>query len=428
MTSSAIALIDCMNFYVSCEEVFNGKLVGRPTVVLSNNDGCVVARSNSAKALGIEMGAPIFQIRDLIERHGVETLSSNYELYGDLSSRVMASLSDFSPEMEVYSIDEAWLRFPVSKRESLTALGHEIRRRVKQHTGIPVSVGFARTKTLAKVASYYAKRSTKSGVNGVLDLTDSPHLDVALARLPVEEVWGVGYRYAAMLAAHGLKTALDLRDADDEWVRRQMTVVGLKTVHELRGAPCFPLEITPLTKKNVSCSRTFGSPTESLQEVRAAVAHFTSQAAEKLRRQRLVAGSLEVFISTDRFKKDDPQYSASATLDVAPKSDFTPELTAIAMKGLAKIFRAGFKIRKAGVLLGGLELAERVTRRLWDDDQYEDRRRLMQAMDSLNVKFGRDAVRCGVYPSEGLWETRFEKLSPRYTTRWSDICVARLRS
>lgn len=421
---SAISLIDANNFYVSCERVFNPKLLGRPVVVLSNNDGCVIARSNEARAF-IRMGEPMFQLRDLAERHDVQILSSNYELYGEISSRLMDVLSDFSPDFEIYSIDEAWLRFPVSKQDSMTRLGCEIRERVRQYTGIPVSIGFGRSKTLAKAANYHAKRSTKA--DGVLDLTNSPYLDVALERLPVEDVWGVGHRYAAVLKKNGIETALALRDADDNWVREQMTVVGLKTILELRGVPCFPLETVAPAKKNISCSRTFGSSTESLQEVRAALAHFTARAAEKLRKQKLVAGNLTVFISTDHFKTDDPQYSKSATLDVAPKSDYTAELITLAMKGLERIFRKGFKIRKAGVLLGALELADRMTRRLWDDHKYEDQRRLMQAMDSLNGKFGRDAVRCGIYPSEGIWETRFERRSPRFTTQWSDICTAQVR-
>jgi DNA polymerase V len=419
---ASIALIDANNFYVSCERLFNPKLVGRPVVVLSNNDGCVIARSQEAKALSIGMSTPMFQLRETVERQNVEVLSSNYELYGDISARVMAVLSDFSPDFEIYSIDEAWLRFPASERDSMAGIGREIQRRVRQYTGIPISIGFGRSKTLAKVANYYAKRSTKA--NGVLDLTNSSHIDLALEHLPVDEIWGIGHRYASMLERNGIKTARALRDADDEWIREKMTVVGLKTVHELRGIPCFTLETVPPTKKNISCSRTFGSSTQNYQEVRAALAHFTARAAEKLRSQNLVAGSLTVSISTDRFRTDEQQYSSSSTLNVAPKSDFTPELTALAMKGLEKIFRAEFRIRKAGVLLGSLELAERMTRRLWDNDRYEYKRHLMQAVDFLNGRFGRDTVRCGIYPSKEIWHTRFEKLSQCYTTRWNDICSA----
>src|SRR5262249_12658383 len=268
---------------------------------------------------------------------------------------------------------------------------------VRKHTGIPVSVGFGKTKTLAKVANHYAKRSTRPGVNGVLDLTPKNYQDIALHRLPVADVWGVGHRYAAMLEKSGIQTALDLRDADDEWVRERMTVVGVRTVQELRGVQGMPIAATSPAKKLITRSRTFGTSTDSYQELKAALAFFTARAAEKLRRQKLVAGTLNVLITTDRFR-DDPQYSGSITLSAAPKTDSTIELTALAMKGLERIFRAGFKIRKAGVTLGSLELAEKVSRRLWDDGRYEDHRRLMQAMDSINRRFGRDTVRCGLYP------------------------------
>jgi DNA polymerase V len=418
--TSAIALIDANNFYVRCERVFDPRLVGRPVIVLSNNDGCVVARSKEAKELGITMSAPVFEIRDLLTQNNVAVLSSNYELYADMSARVMDALNDFTPQIEHYSIDEAWLELGPTREQTLTDLGREIRARVLRHSGIPVSIGMAQTKTLAKVANHYAKRSEKA--EGVLDLTFPQYQSIALARLAVDDVWGVGNQYGSMLKKAGIATALDLRDADDEWIREKMTVVGLRTVQELRGVRCLPIEITSPPKKSICCSRTFGAATDSFQELRAAVAYFTARACEKLRRHKLVAGTIAVFISTDRFKKDEPQYSPSTTLNVAPKSDDTLELMHLAMKGLAKVFRQGFKIRKAGVLLGSLELAIRIAGRLWDDDRYERRRQLMQAVDSINSRLGRDTVQCGIYPSEGIWETRFEMRSPRYTTKWDDIC------
>jgi DNA polymerase V len=228
-----------------------------------------------------------------------------------------------------------------------------------------------------------------------------------------------------MLKKAGIATALDLRDADDEWIRERMTVVGLRTVQELRGIRCLPIGVTSPAKKSICCSRTFGAATESFHELRAAIAYFTARACEKLRRHKLVAGTIAVFICTDRFKKDEPQYSPSTTLNVAPKSDATLELIHLAMKGLTKVFRQGFKIRKAGVLLGSLELADRIAGRLWDDDCYERRRQLMQAVDSINSRWGRDTVLCGLYPSTRIWETRFEMRSPCYTTRWPDVALAR---
>jgi DNA polymerase V len=414
-----IALVDCNSFYCSCERVFDPTLVGRPVVVLSNNDGNIIARTSEAKALGIAMGAPAFQIRDLIERHGVIVRSSNYELYGDMSARVMDCLSDFTDELETYSIDEAFLRVYVGAKGSFADLGQEIRGRVLKHTGIPVSVGMAETKTLAKVANYHAKRSEKAA--GVLSLVRPTYKDLALARLPVDEVWGVGPRYTEMLRRHGIETALDLRDAPDDWVRERMTVVGLRTVTELRGTPCIPLEVTPPNKKLITVSRSFGAATASLDELRAAIAFYTARAAEKLRRQKLAAGAITVFIETDRFKPG-PQYSNSVTLNVAPKSDNTWELRELAFSGLARIYKPEYDYRRAGVTLGGLELADLVAKRLWEDEWYERQRRLMAAVDRLNGKYGRDTVRCGLFHTEGLWRTRFAKRSPRYTTRWSEIC------
>ena len=416
-----IALVDCNSFYCSCERAFDPTLVGRPVVVLSNNDGNIIARTSEAKALGIAMGAPAFQMRDLIKRQGVIVRSSNYELYGDMSARVMDCLSDFTDELETYSIDEAFLRVYVGAKGSFADLGREIRGRVLKHTGIPVSVGMAETKTLAKVANYHAKRSEKAA--GVLSLVRSTYKDLALARLPVDEVWGVGPRHTEMLRRHGIETALDLRDAPDDWVRERMTVVGLRTVTELRGTPCIPLEITPPNKKLITVSRSFGAATASLDELRAAIAFYGARAAEKLRRQKLAAGAVTVFIETDRFKPG-PQYSNSVTLNVAPKSDNTWELRELAFSGLARIYKPEYDYRRAGVTLGGLELADLVAKRLWEDDWYERQRRLMAAVDRLNGKYGRDTVRCGLFHTEGLWRTRFAKRSPRYTTRWSEICEA----
>lgn len=414
-----IALVDCNSFYCACERVFDPKIAGRPVVVLSNNDGCVIARTNDAKALGIEMGAPAFQIYALIKRHGVVVRSSNYELYGDLSARVMDTLSDFTDKMETYSIDEAFLRLDAGANGSFTDLGREIRRRVLKHTGIHVSVGVAETKTLAKVANYHAKRSEKAA--GALSLVRSPYKDLALGLLPVDEVWGVGPQYSKMLLEQGIKTALNLRDAPDDWVRARMTVVGLRTVKELRGEPCIPLEVTSPTKKLITVSRSFGAATSSLDELRAAIAFYTARAAEKLRGQRLAAGAITVFIETDRFKPV-AQYSRAVTLNVAPKSDNTWELRELAFNGLARIYRPGYDYRRAGVTLGGLEMADLVAKRLWADEWYERQRRLMAAVDHLNGKYGRDTVRCGVFPTAGTWRTRFAKRSPRYTTRWEEIC------
>jgi DNA polymerase V len=400
---------------------YDAALVGRPLVVLSNNDGCVVARNPHARQISIPMGASLFQIRHLLDQNNGVALSSNYALYDDASWRFQTVLEDFTPDVEHYSIDEVFVKMPLSSIRSLSETGLEMRRRVRALTGIPVSVGFGPTKTLSKIAVEVAKKSSRA--DGLVDLTNSTYQEAALSRVAVGQVWNVGPRYSLMLERAGIHTALELRDADDEWVRKRMTIMGLRTVHELRGIPCFPFQPTPKTKQHLCVSRSFGTATDKLQDLRAAVAFFTSRVAEKLREHRLLAGELSVFVTTDRFK-DCPQYSNSARLSVAPKSDSTLELLPLALKGLAQIYRPGFQIRKAGVILNDLELADSAPRRLWDAALYELHKRLMGVVDALNIKFGKDTVRCGLFPSTGAWRTRFGHRSPAYTTDWQQLMTA----
>jgi len=417
----AIGLIDANNYYAAVERAFDPALSGRPLVVVGNNDGIIVSRSPEAREIGIPMAAPIFQVRHLLDRHNGVALSSNYTLYDSISWRFQSVLEDFTPDVEHYSIDEVFVKMPLSSLRSLSETGREMRRQVRALSGVPVSVGFAETKTLAKLAVEIAKKSTRS--DGVVDLTGSPYQETALSRVAVSDVWNIGPRYSEMLQRNGIKTALDLRNADDEWIRRRMTVVGVRTVRELRGIPCIPFEPTPKVKQQLCVSRSFGSATNDLQDLRAAVAFFTRRVCEKLREHRLLAGDLSVFVTTDRFK-DCPQYSNSARLSVAPKSDSTLELLPMALKGLAQIYRSGFQIRKAGVILNELELADRVPRRLWDGALYELHKRLMDVVDALNIKFGKDTVRCGLFPNSGAWRTRFERRSPAYTTDWRQLMTA----
>jgi len=418
---SAIAVVDADNFYASAERAFDPALHDRPLVVLGNNDGITVSRSPEAKLLGIPMGAPIFQVRRLLDRNNGVALSSNYTLYHDMSWRFQSCLEDFTPDIEHYSVDELFLKMPLSSLRSLSETGREMRRQVRVLTGIPVSVGFGETKTLAKLAVEIAKKSAKA--DGVLDLTGSPYQEEALSRVAVGDVWNVGPNYSAMLARAGIRTALALRDADDEWIRKRMTVVGARIVQELRGVQCFPFIQTPKTKQQLCVSRSFGSPVADLQDLRAATAFFTARVAEKLREHKLLAGELSVFVTTDRFK-DVPQYAASRSLAVAPKSDSTLELLPLALEGLNRIYREGFQIRKAGVILNDLELADSAPRRLWDVARYEIHKRLMATVDLLNAKWGKDAVRCGFFPNSGAWRTRFERRSSAYTTDWRQLMTA----
>jgi len=413
-----IGLIDCNNFYVSCERVFQPKLRRRPVVVLSNNDGCVIARSNEAKALGLKMGAPLFKVQDLVEDHNVAVYSSNYALYGDMSHRVMEALQEFTPDVEVYSIDEAFMGLDDDRAQSFHARGIDIRKKVLQWTGIPVSIGIAQTKTLAKIANRGAKKNEVS--QGVLDLTPTAVQAEALEQTPVAEVWGVGPAYAKLLKAAGITTALQLRDADRRWIRRRMTIVGARIVEELRGISCLPLEQCPQQKKSLTCSRSFGLPVESLAELREAVAVYMTRAAERLRRGRLAAGVVTVFINTNRFSTE-PQYGNSATYELAYSTDSTKEFLDWALKGLESIYRPGYRYKKAGVMLNGLVPADQLSRRFFGDASFERSRCVMKAVDEINRRYGHDTVRFGVAQPKGRWQTKCLKRSQCYTTRLKDI-------
>jgi len=416
------ALVDCNNFYVSCERVFNPKLAGKPVIVLGNNDGIVVARSNEAKALSIPMGVPAFKFQPLIRKHDVKVFSSNYALYGDMSQRVMETLQQFSPEVEVYSIDEAFLSLLGFESRNLTDYGRLIRTTVKQWTGLPVSVGIAETKTLAKVANHHAKRS--SDVAGVFDLTAWPDRDGLLAKVPVEDVWGIGPNHSRRLKQYGVKTALALRQADDQWIRKQMGVVGLRTVQELRGISCLPLEECPPPKQGITCSRAFGKPITTLTEMREAVATYTARAAEKLRGEQLAASTLTVFLTTNPFK-DEPQYSNAVTLRLPAATDATPELLNVALRGIETIYREGFRYKKAGVMLLELLPVGQVQPNLFDQADHERSKRLMKAVDAVNAHDGADTVRFGAVGLTQHWRTTFVRRSPGYTTHWNELVTVR---
>ena len=413
-------LVDCNNFYASCERVFNPKLNGQPIVVLSNNDGCVVARSNEAKALGIGMGVPEFQIRPLLRAHHVQVFSSNYTLYGDMSQRVMETLDPFSPDLEIYSIDEAFLSLTGFERRNLTDYGQQIRRTVKQWTGIPVSVGIAETKTLAKLANRVAKRTPDTG--GVCDLLACPERDALLGRIAVADVWGVGPNYARLLNQHGITTALQLRHADDQWIRKRMGVVGLRLVMELRGVSCLDLEESPAPKQSLTCSRAFGTLIHTLAEMEEAVSVYASRVAEKLRRGRLAATVLTVCLTTNEFKEG-PQYSNALTLKLPIATDSTADLIRCALQGIRAIYRDGYHYKKAGVMLIGLVPVSQTQADLFDEQDRGKSKRLMSALDSINDRWGAGTLH---YASSGFtkaWKTQFHRRSPAYTTDWDALPV-----
>ncbi len=418
--TNVFALVDCNNFYVSCERVFDPKLRDRPVIVLSNNDGCAVARSNEAKALGIKMGTPVFKIRDLIERHGVRVLSSNYALYGDMSARVMQTLGEFTPNLEVYSIDESFLDLSGFAAWDLVDYGRRVRETVKRCTGIPVSVGIGPSKTLAKIANHIAKKSPRAG--GVLDLTVAAYHDRALSMTPVEDVWGVGRRYARFLSANGINNARELRDANREMIRKKMGVNGTRLLEELRGTACYPLDLNPPRKKGITVSRSFKGAVTSPLELKEAVAAFAARGAEKLRKEKLAADAVTVFIMTNRFRKETFYVNMETVRFAVPTSD-TAEIIAYAAEGLSRIYRDGCRYKKAGVFFKGLVPADRLQAGLFD---FKDRKRagkLMASLDSINAAMGRDTLK---YAAAGLcrsgnWKTRFNYRSPAYTTCWDQL-------
>lgn len=414
------ALIDCNNFYASCERVFNPKLNGKPVVVLSNNDGCVVARSNEAKALGIGMGVPEFQIRPLLRAHQVQVFSSNYALYGDMSQRVMETLEQFCPDLEIYSIDEAFLSLSGFASRNLMDYGQTIRTTVKRWTGIPVSVGIAETKTLAKLANRIAKRTPETG--GVFDLRACPDESALLGRIPVEDVWGIGPNHARTLRGHGVTTVLQLTQANDHWIRKQLGIVGLRVVTELRGVSCLDLEQCPPPKQGLTCSRSFGKPVTTLTEMEEAVSSYASRVAEKLRYERLAASVLTVFLTTNTFK-DTPQYSNVLTLTLSVATDSTPELIRQALQGIRKIYRESYQYKKAGVMLTGLIPASHIQTDLFDLKDRVRSKRLMSALDSINERWGTGTLQ---YASDGLakpWQAQFYRRSPAYTTDWGALPI-----
>ncbi|MDQ3257675.1 MAG: Y-family DNA polymerase [Acidobacteriota bacterium] len=415
------AHIDCNNFYVSCEQTFDARLVGHPVIVLSNNDGCVIARSEAAKLLDVRMGVPLFQIEDLVRRHAIAVRSSNYALYGDMSQRVMQCLDDFSPHVEVYSIDEAFIDFSHVPPNRLTDVGQLLRARVRKWTGLPVSVGVAASKTLAKIANRHAKKSPKT--NGVLSLVDSPHIDLALERIAVADVWGIGPAYTHWLRRRDITTARALRDADEYEIRRRMGVVGVHIVRELQGTSCLALEECPPPRHSVAVSRSFSRPVVLLSELREAVALFTTRAAEKLRRRNLAAGALTVFVATDRFNRG-PQYRASTTVEIAHPSDATPELLRVALHATEELYREDREFKKAGVVCTALVPTDTLQVRLWNQEKWDRLRGVMKAVDGVNARFGPDTVRSAAVGYQQTWRSRAAHRSPRYTTQWDELlCV-----
>ncbi|MBP9690565.1 Y-family DNA polymerase [Candidatus Woesebacteria bacterium] len=421
------SVIDCNNFFVSCERVFRPDLAHHPVVVLSNNDGCVVSRSAEAKLLGIPMGAPAFKYADIFNRHRVTLFSSNFSLYADMSHRVMNTIQSFAPQMEIYSIDEAFIPFEGYSESRLVAHLESLRKTILQSIGIPVSIGIAPTKTLAKLANETAKID-KTGV-AIMYPED---LNSRTCDISVSEIWGIGRALTQFLAEHGIFTVPQLVACDDAWIKKHLTISGLKTVRELRGISCIPFEEIYPAKQSIISSKSFGRPVKTQSQMKEAVAAFTTRAAEKLRAEHEVATHIGVSMTTNFHKKDERQYSNSATTALLQPTNVTPDLIKEALGIVDRIFKPGFSYKKAVVSLIGLHDEKSIQQGMFGPDMTmqrevdaEKKKRLMATLDRVNGELGRGTLS---FLAEGVtkkWKQKRERASPRYTTRWDELAVVK---
>ena len=415
---SIFALVDCNNFYASCERVFNPSLLGKPIVVLSNNDGCVIARSNEAKELGIPMGAPYYQHKSFIQKNNVKVFSSNYQFYGDMSQRVMKSLRIMLPnqDVEVYSIDEAFLRLDGFVMRDLFDWALGVRNNVLQWTGIPTSIGIAPTKTLSKIANHVAKKQTQ---NGVFDLRDTDLQEYIMADLPVEELWGISRRWGKKLRSLGISTALQLKNTDPKFIQKKLSIVVERMVYELQGLSCLDLE-KQVAKKSIMSSKSFGTLLKELEPIEQALSTYTVRACEKLRQQGSKAKCLYIFLQTSPFRVDQHQYRNSLKFEFDLPTSDTAIIIRVAKTLLRQIYKYGYYYHKCGVMLFNL-VSEEYQQGHFFTSQDSSRDRLMRSIDIINESMGRETI---FYAAQGVkqdWKMRRNKLSPRYTTNWQEL-------
>jgi DNA polymerase V len=425
------ALVDCNNFYVSCERVFNPSLIGKPVVVLSNNDGCVIARSQEAKDIGIQMGAPAFQMRTLFKEHSVQVFSSNYALYGDMSNRVMSTLKEYAPVVEVYSIDEAFLYLNELDIDKLESFATELRNHVYQQTGIPVSIGIAPTKTLAKLANRLAKKN-RAG-NGVFCILDDVTREEALKATYLEDVWGIGRRLSVRLNdslctyERRIDTAYDLIQQSDDWIQKTASIVGLRMVKELKGIPCKEMKEEHLQKKGILTSRSFVKPQTSYKELEEAISSFAARCAEKLRKQKSSATWVIVSVRTGRFDKSRQGYQNQVMIPFSIPSSGTKDIIHHALQGLKKIYVPGHLYKKAGVFIGGFVPDTQLQSSLFEDASLTIKNKEVSAvLDQLNKKFGTSVIHYAVQGTKKRLHTGQEQLTPCYTTRWDELLEVKI--
>jgi DNA polymerase V len=418
------ALIDCNNFYCSCERVFNPGLEGRPVIVLSNNDGCAISRSEEAKALGIAMAAPAFMMKKLLDKHGVAVFSSNYTLYGDMSRRIMETLSFFAPKIELYSIDEAFLDLSELTHADLPDLAGNIRRTIRKNIGVPVSIGIAPTKTLAKMANRHAKK--KAHPAGIFVAADPMLRNEMLSTTPVGEICGIGHQHALFLSRSGFQTAADFLLAPEDWIKKNLSVVGLRLLYELRGVPAIAWEETKPARKNICTSRSFGHRITEKHLMAEALANYAASCARKLRDDGSCCRRLKVFIQTNPHKTSETQYLRSVDVDLERASNHSGEIIKAAFLGLDLIFKPGFRYMKCGVTVMDLVPESSVQTSCFDAANADRNARVMQTMDNINQQLGKEIVRTAVQGFDRRYRLKTEYLSPRYTTRMSDILKIRI--
>lgn len=416
-----IALVDCNSFYASCERLFAPRLEKKPVVVLSNNDGCVIARTDEAKALGIPMGMPHFQIRELIKKHHVHIFSSNYTLYGDLSARVMKTLARFTPDLEIYSIDEAFL--DLTGISNIEAHALEIRSAIKREIGIPVCVGIGTTKVLAKVANRIAKK--RKQYVGVFDLSDSDKHDDILKTIEVGDIWGIGGQSTKKLNQLGICNAKQLRDFNGTSIQKLLTIVGRRIVEELQGINCIPFEKIAKPRKQIVCARGFGKKVTELDELLGACATYVTVCSEKLRRQKSLCNYIQVFVQTNPFAPNEPQYFNSFGMKLLEATDVTPILSQIAQACLKRIFRKGYIYKRVGIVFGDLQ-PNRNQQISFFQAATPEKIKIMKIMDQINQKMGRNTLRYADVPYDPEWKMLQKNKSPCFTTRWNEIFTVRI--
>lgn len=412
------ALVDCNNFYTSCEKLFVPQLANNPVVVLSNNDGCVIARSSEAKSLGIGMGIPVFEIESLIRKHNVQVFSTNYSLYGNISGRVMQVLADHVNDMEIYSIDEAFLDLSFLPFEKLNAYAIGLKNAVHKSAGIPVSIGIAPTKILAKAANHLAKKNPE--YNGIFNLYAHPSFDHLLKQIAVADLWGVGEKYQQFFRRNGIHTALDLKQSDPFFIRNHLGVIGQRLVMELNGKPCYLLDDNPNNKKEICTSRSFGHPITEYDELEEATMNYAAKVAEKLRSESSLAGSVLVFVMTNKFAKG-PQYVNYQQTKLNVPSNQTTELIHHCSVLLRNLFRKGYRYKKSGIIVSELVPESGEQTALWKKSSSPRSHMLSKIIDRINNNTGKEMLRYAVQGNGESWKMRQHNLSPHYTTRWNEV-------